>query len=539
MLFSSSVFLFLFLPLCLLGYQLASRFGRASRFGLLILASVVFYGYWDPRFVFVLAGSMLINFFFMRRIARGGDRTGQAWLVAAITANLGALFYFKYLFPLLGWAHSAGLTSHAWQNVVLPLGISFFTFTQIAYLVDLRQGMAEVQDFLSYGLFVTFFPHLIAGPIIHHREMMPQFNTPNNAAALEEARESYEHPSGPAIQPGRARGPGLNSADMALGLTWFTLGLGKKVLIADAVANLPNEFYAFPHEYGFGVAWLSVLAYAMQLYFDFSGYSDMAMGLARMFSIRFPLNFHSPYKATCIIDFWQRWHMTLTRYLTLYLYNPIALSVNRRRLAAGRKVSKKATRSLSGFVELIAIPIGVTMFLAGVWHGAGMQFLLFGLAHAGYLTVNHAWRVFVPAESRWQRLLPAPVSVGLTFLAVLAAQVFFRANSARDAFYVLGSLVGRHGQFALPRTLEHIFAGFMRDTHTGIAVLAVCLFIVWGMPNTQEILGQVPGDLKVTPSVTHRIRWVANPAWAILCSLLLLRVVASLETSTSFLYFQF
>jgi D-alanyl-lipoteichoic acid acyltransferase DltB (MBOAT superfamily) len=538
MLFSSSVFLFLFLPLCLLGYQLASRFGRASRFGFLILASVLFYSYWDPRFVFVLAGSMLMNFVFMKLLVRSGDRHGQAWMVTAIVANLGVLFYFKYLFPLLGWAHAVGLTAHSWQNVVLPLGISFFTFTQIAYLIDLRQGMAEEQDFLSYGLFVTFFPHLIAGPIIHHREMMPQFNAPDaeTPAQLEEDRASYQHPSGQAARKPR---PGLNREDMALGLTWFTLGLGKKVLIADAIANLPNEFFAHTHDYGFSVAWLSVLAYAMQLYFDFSGYSDMAMGLARMFSIRFPLNFHSPYKSTSIIDFWSRWHMTLTRYLTLYLYNPIALHMNRRRLAAGRKISKKATRSLSGFAELIAIPIGVTMFLAGVWHGAGMQFLWFGIAHAVYLTINHAWRVFVPSESRWQKLLPAPVCVAITFLAVLAAQVFFRADSTRDAVYVLGSLAGLHGQLHLPRLLQNVQVGYMHDTHEGLAVLAICLLIVWGMPNTQEILNQVPNDLKITPSLTDGIRWRPSPAWAILCSLLLVRIIASLETSTSFLYFQF
>ncbi len=213
-----------------------------------------------------------------------------------------------------------GWTSHSFGSVLLPLGISFFTFTQIAYLIDLKEGIAEEQGLLSYLLFVTFFPHLIAGPIIHHSDMMPQFNS---------------RPVG-----------GLRADDMTVGLTWFCLGLAKKVLLADRCAPIADLYFGHAVQYGGGAAWIGALAYLFQLYFDFSGYSDMAVGLARMFSIDFPINFNSPYKSLGIIEFWQRWHITLSTYLNMYLYNPIALHFSRRRMDAGKKVSKKATQTL-------------------------------------------------------------------------------------------------------------------------------------------------------------------------------------------------
>jgi len=380
-LFSSNVFLFLFLPVVLIGYQMLARFGRVAMFSWLSAASLFFYGYWNPKYLFLLLGSIALNFAASRAIvAAKGERAKSAWLTAAVAANLGLLGWFKYLFPLLGFLHGQGWLARDYGRVLLPLGISFFTFTQIAYLIDLRQEMAEAQDLLSYVLFVTFFPHLIAGPIIHHSEMMPQFT-------------AQRHRS-------------LRADDMAVGTTWFLMGLGKKVLIADRFGAVPDMFYFRPQAFGALATWVGVLCYAMQLYFDFSGYSDMALGLARMFSLTFPVNFNSPYKATNIIDFWQRWHMTLTRYLNLYLYNPMALAMSRRRIQAGKKASKKAQKTLGGFSQLIALPLVATMFLAGVWHGAGLQFILFGLAHAVYLTVNHAWRTFVAEDSKWQRLLP-------------------------------------------------------------------------------------------------------------------------------------
>ena len=298
------------------GFQLLSRAGRNSVFSWLAFLSVCFYAYWNVKMTAFLGASVVGNFLIAQWIARSSSEKGKRlWLIAGIVLNLAALAYFKYLFPLLDFLHAHGLSGHDFGNVVLPLGISFFTFTQIGYLVDLEQGQAQSQDFVGYTLFVTFFPHLIAGPIVHHREMMPQFAE-------------------------RRRG-GLCSEDVAIGISWFFIGLFKKVIIADTLAPVADAVFAHPQGYGLAAQWTGVLCYSLQLYFDFSGYSDMAVALARIFSIRFPLNFNSPYKAANVIDFWQRWHMTLTRYLTLYVYDPIAVAITRRRLTRGKSVSKK------------------------------------------------------------------------------------------------------------------------------------------------------------------------------------------------------
>jgi D-alanyl-lipoteichoic acid acyltransferase DltB (MBOAT superfamily) len=514
MLFSSNVFIFLFLPAVLIGYQLLARFGRVAVFGWLSLTSLFFYGYWNPKYLFLLLGSIALNFAASRAIATAqSDRGKSAWLTAAVVANLALLGWFKYLFPLLGFFHGVGWLSRDYGRVLLPLGISFFTFTQIAYLIDLKQEMAEAQDLLSYVLFVTFFPHLIAGPIIHHSEMMPQFTAQRHSS--------------------------LRADDMAVGTTWFLMGLGKKVLIADRFGPIADSLYRGPQSFGAAASWVGVLSYAIQLYYDFSGYSDMALGLARMFSLTFPVNFNSPYKATNIIDFWQRWHMTLTRYLNLYLYNPLALAMSRRRIKAGKKASKKAQKTLEGFSQLIALPLVTTMFLAGVWHGAGLQYILFGLAHAVYLSVNHAWRTFVAEDSPWQRLLPAPVGVLLTFGCVLIGQIFFRAPDASSAFYVLGTLVGLHpgggleafGIMATP-------SRFVRSGPQVALYIAVAFAIFWALPNTQEILGQVE-ESERSPSVAGWLRWQPNLLWAVAAIALMGAVLPMINASTSFLYFQF
>jgi len=515
MLFSSNVFIFFFVPVALIGYQLLGRFGRRAVFGWLSLVSLFFYGYWNPKYLFLLGGSILLNFIGARVIARvSSERAKTTALVFAITGNILLLFWFKYLFPLLHYFHGVGWLSRDYGSVILPLGISFFTFTQIAYLIDLRQGEAEPQSLLSYTLFVTFFPHLIAGPIIHHAEMMPQFNA--------------------------QRHRGLRADDMAVGTTWFLLGLSKKVLIADTFGPIADRLYFDPHRFGAQATWVGMLAYGVQLYFDFSGYSDMALGLARMFSITFPVNFNSPYKSTGIIEFWQRWHMTLTRYLNLYLFNPMALSMSRRRVRLGKKVSKKAQRTFPGFSQLIALPVLITFFLAGIWHGAGMQFILFGLAHGVFLTVNHAWRVFVPQDSKLQKLLPTPVSVAITFACALAGNVFFRARSARDAFYVFGTLIGLHHGESLAG-----FAGIqsrsnfaLHPTHVWFA-LAAMFTICWAFPNTQEILGQVDESERTRSLGMNLLRWRPNFLWASAMLILTAAALSYMYASTSFLYFQF
>jgi D-alanyl-lipoteichoic acid acyltransferase DltB (MBOAT superfamily) len=519
LLFSSSVFIFLFLPAALAGYQLLSRFGRTAMLSWLSLVSLFFYAYWNPAYLILLGASILVNFLISFQLVEGKPEAGRSrWLIAGIVANLALLMYFKYLFPTLNFFHAHHLLPRGFTNVVLPLGISFFTFTQIAYLIDLRQNIAKRQGIVLYSVFVTFFPHLIAGPIIHPRELMPQ---------LEEGRIH-----------------GLRAGDLALGLTWFVMGLAKKVLIADRIAPLADVLYAHPFSAGFATTWLGALAYAMQLYFDFSGYSDMAVGLARMFSIEFPLNFHSPFKTQSVIDFWQHWHMTLSRYLNEYIYTPIVRSVNERRMDAGKKVSRKAMATPEGFLSMVCFPLVATMFIAGIWHGAGVQFLVFGLLHGVYLSINHGWRLLTPRESRFHQAIPAPCAVALTFLCVLVGMIFFRAESVRDAAHIVATMAGLHGAgtpFAAFPYLNEIpgVSRFMASFATAASALGACFFIVWALPNTQEILGQLPHGLVRMPSLLPRLTWRISTAWSLATTLLFCASILLLDASTRFLYFQF
>jgi D-alanyl-lipoteichoic acid acyltransferase DltB (MBOAT superfamily) len=300
------------------------------------------------------------------------------------------------------------------------------------------------------------------------------------------------------------------------------------------MAPLADLSFGQPHDVTMPVAWLGVLGYSLQLYFDFSGYSDMAIGLARIFGIRFPLNFNSPYKATNIIDFWQRWHMTLTRYITAYLYNPAVMWATRRRLARGQKVSRAAQATPLGFSTMIALPMFYTMGLAGIWHGAGFQYLIFGLLHGLYLTANHAWRVFrapvsasgahaTAAQSAW----PVKVlCVLLTYAAVLVGQVFFRANSAGDALRLLAGMSGMHGLHLDQAVMDSLKGG--SNVRVWTAYIAACFFIAWALPNSNEIVARYE-------------RLSLNPAFqgALYAAMIFIVVVGASGPPVTFLYFQF
>ncbi len=515
MLFSSNEFIFLFLPAALLGYHLLGRFGRVPMMGWLTLTSLFFYGYWNPRYLLLLVASILLNFGCARVIALSpAERAKTFWLTTGVVTNIALLMWFKYLFPLLHFIRAAGWTHHEFGDVLLPLGISFFTFTQIAYLIDLRQTGGKPEGLLEYTLFVTFFPHLIAGPIIHHGQMMPQFKAQRHSA--------------------------LRADDMAVGVSWFLLGLGKKVLIADHFGLTASVFYAQPHAFGAQATWVGVLSYAIQLYFDFSGYSDMAMGLARMFSLTFPLNFNSPYKAASIIDFWQRWHITLTNYITTYVYNPLQIRVSSWRMDRGKKVSRKAQATPGGFAGMVAFPLLCTLLVAGVWHGAGLKYAIYGLLHGAYLTVNHAWRLFGPkpeaARGAWVRRATHTASVLLTLAAVLVSQAFFRAESTGAAVYTIGSLLGLHGGAGLAGYADSVaqYANFTGSSLHAWGLIALVFAVIWGLPNTQQIMGQV--EAADTPT---RLRWQPNAVWGLGLMGMTALTLMVLYLSTSFLYFQF
>src|SRR5579862_8983174 len=394
MLFSSYTFLFQFLPAVALAFAAARR--HSPRAGILVLAgaSLFFYGAWKPIYLLLLLASIGANFSLGLLMEDPSRRRTIGMLGVAL--NLAALCYFKYANFILDSVNALTGAPLPFVDIVLPLGISFFTFQQIAYLVDVMRGAKVERDIVSYALFVSFFPHLIAGPLVHHAEMIPQFKR------------------------GRT---GRSAVLAARGLAIFAAGLFKKVVIADNLAQFVSPVFAHL-DGGGGVstswAWLATLSYTLQIYFDFSGYSDMAIGLALLFGIRLPVNFRSPYKAVSIIEFWRSWHITLSRFLRDYLYIPLGGN----RLGIARR-----------YLNLM-----LTMLLGGLWHGAGWTFLIWGGLHGLYLVVNHQWR---DHKRQWpEGAVGRAAAWGLTFIAVVIAWVFFRARTLAGAGAMLASLTG-------------------------------------------------------------------------------------------------
>jgi D-alanyl-lipoteichoic acid acyltransferase DltB (MBOAT superfamily) len=551
MLFNSYEFIFLYLPVVVAGFYALNSLNRTAAIIWLGGASLFFYGYWNWRFVPLLIGSVVFNYGMGILLMRGDNQISSRRrlfiVIFAVGVNLAALAYFKYANFLVDNLNLALPHPLVISAIILPLGISFFTFTQIAFLIDTYVREAREPRFSNYLLFVTYFPHLIAGPILHHTEMMPQF----------ERRES-----------------GSISENIAIGLSIFVIGLFKKVVIADSVAAFAAPGFDGVHDgavLSLLEAWSAPIAYTFQLYFDFSGYSDMAIGLSQMFGIRLPLNFDSPLRARSIIEFWQRWHMTLTRYLRLYLYTPITTKIMSWRIAHGYGISGKDTRSLSGFTAMVAVPLFYTMGLAGIWHGAGLQFLVFGLLHAAYLTVNHGWRTFRhpsrPSHAVTAKLLLLR-DVSLTFLAVVVANVFFRASSVHDAWSILRGMAGFNG-FVLPAGLTAYLGPLAAPlVHLGVrfepalpffngssevAVFALLFFIVWALPNTQQLVARFspvfdnasPDRTRDLPlvarirSVRWLVEWRPNVSSAMLVGALAAVACLNLHHVSEFLYFEF
>jgi alginate O-acetyltransferase complex protein AlgI len=507
MLFNSYGFLFVFLPVTLVGFFLLARRGMTLAASWLTLMSLVFYGWWDWRFVSLLVASIAFNYVMGLAIARSTGRMRVAWFASAITVDLALLGYFKYANLLLGSVSAIQGTHYAALDIVLPLGISFFTFTQIAYLADVFQNKAREPRLIHYSLFVSYFPHLIAGPVLHHKEMMPQFAEPR----------TYR------LQPNA----------ILLGAVIFIIGLAKKVLLADNMAPYVNSTFAEPNHPGVLVAWGCVLAYSFQIYFDFSGYSDMAIGLSRLFGIRLPLNFNSPYKARNIVEFWRCWHMTLSRFLRDYLYIP--LGGNRR---------GPVRRYLNLFL---------TMLLGGLWHGAGWNFAIWGGLHGIYLSLNHLWRRIAGAggaRTRFGTLL----SVAITFFAVNVAWVFFRSPTLEIARELMVGMFGGFG-IGVPAALVTPFPALRHgleaagiDLYLGggrqftMTYLWVALAgaIAFFAPNTQEIAHRFhPALGSFEPRSARGPRLHLTWQWGAAMGVLAAAALLSLSRPTEFLYFQF
>ncbi len=490
--FQSHAFLLLFLPLALALAAAARRWSPAAVKPLLIGASLVFYASWVPAtlpiFIASIAGNRAASTAF-EYLQRPGAR--RCLLLAAIAGNLLALVWFRYLAAWLGELDAWFGTGLTMAEPLAPLGISFFTFTQVGYLLDRHAGIEPHRALVDQILFVSFFPSQIAGPVLTAREVMPQL------AELDRA--------------------GPTAEDLARGTGIFLIGLVKKTLLADPLLPMVNAGYADPVALGLFGAWQTALAYWLMLYLDFSAYSDMAVGVARLFGLRYPWNFASPYQARGVIDYWQRWHVSLTRFFMATLHAPLAMAIMRWRRAHGLGVDRAAQSRVGGFLAMHALPLVVTMALAGVWHGSSLTFLVFGLLHAGFLAVNHAWRLVrpKPRPGPWRHA----ASVGLTCLCVLVGSVFFRAPTLGDAGAILAGMVGLHGVGAIVLTA--------RDVADAVG-LGLLLVFVWAAPNTRTIMdGQVWWS------------WRPNLGWAAASGVVLTIGLLSAGGTAEFLYARF
>ena len=522
MLFSSFVFIFAFLPLSLAvtyGAGRLRRFNWVARVALTLL-SLGFYAWWRPMQLPILVGSILFNYLVGDRIQKAvaSERRHAAtfWLVAGLAGDLGLLGWFKYAnFIDQNLALAAGGAPHL-AKIALPLAISFFTFQKIAYLVDSYRGEARKMSLLDFSLFASFFPQLLAGPIVHYKEVVPQMRS-------------------------RLFGR-LIWRNVMVGLVIFSIGLFKKTVIADTLAAHANPLFdSVGHgmELDAGKAWLAAIAFTLQVYFDFSGYSDMAIGAARMLGIKLPLNFHSPLRAASIGQYWRRWHMTLQRFIVSYLFQPLAVAFN-------RMAAEHGLRGWGAFALGIGVPTFITFVAVGMWHGAGWTFLAFGVMHSIYLCTNEAWG---EQRKRWRRALRkqgrelgqpgAWERVGyhvVTLLAVIFANVMFRAATVGDAISLWKGMTGLRG--------ASLSAVTTMPADLSIALIGGTLLVFFA-PNTQQIMGRFnPAynwrDWRTVGRAPLGWRWSPNLAGLAFAGAVLMSGILMIQRGQAvFLYFNF
>jgi D-alanyl-lipoteichoic acid acyltransferase DltB (MBOAT superfamily) len=528
MLFNSYIFIFVYLPVTLVVfYQVGNRGYNQAAIAWLVFSSLFFYAWWNFNYVFLLIASIVFNYhlgkiFRFNNVETKGVKVNKLLLVFGISVNLGVLGYFKYANFFIESANIIFSNSFHLDHIILPLAISFFTFQQITYLIDAYRRITHEYNFLNYCLFVVFFPQLIAGPIVHHKEMLPQFE--------KTTLFKFSHDR------------------IAIGFSIFIVGLFKKVVIADGIALYSTLMF---NEASNGVAmsffeaWGGALSYTFQLYFDFSGYSDMAVGLAYLFGVRLALNFYSPYKAYNIIDFWRRWHITLSRFLRDYLYFPL-----------GGNRSGKKRRYLNLFI---------TMLLGGLWHGAGWTFLAWGALHGFYLIINHLWRKSYFTSKKFfinNILVGRALARLITFIAVVVAWVIFRADDIPTAIEILKGMFGMNG-FVLPSSYYSFFnqlfsiGDFLESigwrfedsapNFRGViqyVFIFTLLLVVWFFPNTYEIFGRYSPIMDSTKVAEPKggkalIKWTPHPAMATILVIIMMIILFKMDSTSEFLYFQF
>lgn len=485
----------------------------------LVVASLFFYGWWNPYYLFLLIPSIVLNYLAGKRLSSANQKHKKPFLIFAISANLASIAYFKYANFFVSNINNFTSANFSVGEILLPLAISFFTFQQIAYLVDSYKGITKEYNFTHYALFVSFFPQLIAGPIVHHKDMLPQFAIPR------EQKKTLQN--------------------IGIGLSIFAIGLFKKTVLADGIAEYATPVFhqAESAPIDFFTAWGGALAYTFQLYFDFSGYSDMAIGIARMFGIILPLNFFSPYKATNIAEFWRRWHITLSTFLRDYLYIP---------LGGNRFGSFKRYQNLM-----------ITMLLGGLWHGAGWNFVIWGALHGSYLCIHQLWsrQTLLLASENFKLFKKLLAWVG-TFSCVVFAWVFFRASDFSSALNMLSGMVGLNG-ISLPNAVIGRLGGFSEllstfnitanqqggssFIYTWLWVIAL-LIISTTLPNVKQIFESITPALSSDKFSSQDnvfghsfafAKWEANTKWAVITAVFFSVGMMTLGQVSEFLYFQF
>ncbi len=480
MIFSGPAFLYMFLPLTLISFYFVRRsFGHRASLYVLGIASVIFYSWWDIRFTPLIFTSIIFNYFWAKIIrARGGK-----WLGVGVAANLILLGIFKYTDFFIQNINSITKWNLAETGIALPLAISFFTFQQIAYLVDVSRRKTDPGDPGIYSLFVLFFPQLIAGPIVHHKNMAPQYQDQSRQIDI--------------------------SANLAIGFSIFAVGLAKKILLADNMAPFATEVFD-QAQHGatidFWTGWAGALAYSFQIFFDFSGYSDMAMGLAKLFGFQIPVNFNAPYRAKSVTDFWRRWHITLSHFLRDYLYIPLG----------GNRQGK--VRQMAN--------LAIVMLLGGLWHGAAWTFVVWGGLH-GLGLVWCRWLEGMFPKGVFHKI-PA-LSILSTFLFVTITWVFFRAESFSAASEILSGMAGLNGLGPIP------------DDEPFIAA-ALGLFIVWCLPDTVSFFKNVieePALQTARVEFQGGLRWSPSRRWAIILGLILFIAMVNVWSVSEFIYYNF
>lgn len=512
MLFNSFIFLFGFLPLALLVTYVLGRWRQTVAKLALTLASLGFYAWWRPLHLPLLVGSIVFNYLVGDRIqrahAQGQQRDVTAWLTLGLVVDIGLLGWFKYANFV---ADTVGVTLAA---IALPLAISFFTFQKIAYLIDSARGEAKRMSFLDFSLFAAFFPQLIAGPIVHYKEIVPQLMTPLFGRLI--------------------------WRNITVGTVIFAIGLFKKTVIADTLAGFVAPLFAAASgsEANLLAGWLAAITFTLQLYFDFSGYSDMAIGLGRMFGVKLPLNFHSPLRAVNIIEYWRRWHMTLQRFIVAYIFQPLALPLN-------RMVAERGLGGWAAFAVGLAVPSFITFVAIGIWHGAGWTFVIFGVMHAVYICINEIWREQRKLKKR--RLKKAGVKMAdpgglevaayhlITLVAVMAGNVMFRATGVGEAVSIWGAMAGLGGvQGAVPGLGAEL-----------VLTIVVATLIVGLAPNTQQIMRRYDPAYNwrewadVAPARLDW-SWTPSPTGIVLAGLTLFIAIVFIQRGNAvFLYFNF